>query len=176
VSQLPDVNDLADFQAKDPQQALDAALAAVRSYCGWDIAPSQSATVTVWCLDGRTLNLPTLNLTAVASVVQDGVTVAPTGYTFESYGVIRANYGACFSRLTRVTVAFTHGYAAMPDAAAAVVLSLAQRSLNDSRGLVVRPGSASSASVGALVETYGPVLTEADKQKLSDYAIAGGFA
>jgi hypothetical protein len=170
VSTLPDVNDLSDFQTKDPQQALDAALAMVRSYCGWNIAPSASTSATLWSLDGRTLSLPTLNLTAVTSVVQDGVTVDPATYTFERYGVIRLNYGGSFYRWTRVTVAFTHGYAAMPDDAAAVVLSLAQRSLADTRGLVTGP------SGPVFVESYGSQLSDGDKAKLAPYAIAGGFA
>jgi hypothetical protein len=168
----PTLGDLSDYQAKDPQQALDAALATVQSYCGWHISPSVAgATASVWSLDGCTLLLPTLNLTAVASVTQDGVTIPSTSYTFERYGVIRAVYGAVFSRLTKAAVVFTHGYASMPDDAKEVVLSVAQRSIADTRGMVPRAG----AGV-VVVESAGPRLTDADKVKLSPYTIAGGFA
>lgn len=169
----PDIGDLLDYQAKDPQQALDAALAAVRSYCGWDISPSASVTSDVWSLDGCTLLLPTLNLTAVTSVVQDAVTVPSTSYTFERYGVIRAAYGVAFSRLTRVTVTFTHGYAAMPADVKDVVLALAQRSISDTRGLVPRAGGGQNVVV---MENYGSQLSDADKAKLTPFALSAGFA
>jgi hypothetical protein len=162
----PTLGDLADYQSKDPQQALDAALVDVQSYCGWHISPSVAgATASVWSLDGCTLLLPTLNLTAVTSVVQDAVTVPSTSYTFERYGVIRAVYGAVFSRLTKVTVTFTHGYAAMPKDVKDVVLALAQQSLSDSRGLV-------SKSIGPFAENYN----EDWAAKLAPYAMAVGFA
>jgi hypothetical protein len=175
VTDLNLYQDLVDYQAKDPQQALDAALAAVRSYCGWHIAPSVTATADVWSHDCRSVFVETLNLTAVTTVTQDAVVVDPTTYTFESYGLIRRSACHWFSGRTRVTVAFTHGYAELPDDVKGVVLSLAQRSLTDTRGLVVRPGSM-SATGGTFVETYGPQFSEADKAKLAHYAIAGGFA
>jgi hypothetical protein len=166
------VDDLADYQAKDSQQALDAAIAAVQSYCGWHIAPSQSGTASVWSLDGTTLVVPSLNVTAVTSVTQDAVVAPASTYTFESYGVIRSVPGYFFFPFpwSKVTVVFTHGYADWPDDVRGVVLSLAQRSLTDTRGLVAGP------SGSAFVETYGPQLSDADKAKLAPYARSAGFA
>jgi hypothetical protein len=169
MSQVPDVDDLADYQAKDAQQALDAALATVRSHCRWHIAPSQSDTAVVWSAAGGMLWLPTRYLTAVTSITQDGATVAPTSYTFETHGVVRRNYGAYFNTLTKVTVAFTHGYATMPGDVSQVVLSLAQRSISDTRGLVA------TATGVSRVETYEPQLTDGDLAKLAPYVIPDGF-
>lgn len=166
-----DLFDLEAFQGKDPQQALNGALKQVQSFCGWHIAPSQSDTANVWSTDGCALVLPTMYLTAVASVTQNSTVVAATNYLFESYGVIRTlATGTPFLTAYRATVAFTHGYTALPDDVAQVVLSLAQRSLTDTRGLVARPGTSTGAT---FIEGYGAQLTDADKEKLGPYRIAG---
>lgn len=170
---VPDVNDLADFQAKDSQQALDAALAQVQSYCGWVIAPTVTgATASVWSKDGCVLFVPTLNLTAVTSVTQDGVVLSASNYTFESYGAIRVVPGHYFTTLSKIAVVYTHGYATMPDDVASVILGFAQRAISDNRGFVARGGSTS----GTFVETFGPALTDADKTKLAPYVLTAGFA
>lgn len=165
----PSLADLVVYQAKDPQQAISAALAAVQSYCGWHIAPSATATVSVWSSDGCSVFLPTMNLTAVTTVTQDAVVLGSTTYTFESYGVIRRTSGNAFGTSTRVTVAFTHGYATMPKDAADVVLALAQRSISDTRGMV-------SKTIGPFSENYGPQLGQAEKDRLAPYCLSTGFA
>lgn len=164
--------DLVAYQAKDSGQALDAAAAAVRSYCGWHITPSVTETVEVWSPDGRSLFLQTLALTAVASVVQDGTTLDSSECTFDSYGHIKRTSGSRFSTSTRVTVEFTHGYADWPDDAKDVVLAMAQRSISDTRGIVARPGQ----TAGVFTETFGPLFTEADQVKLAPHVISAGFA
>ena len=162
--------DLADYQAKGPQQALDSALATVRSYCGWQIVPVSTAEmVSVWSPGGRALFLPTRKLTAIASITQNGVVLPASSYTFESYGVVKVLPGGYFSTLTKLTVVFTHGYAELPDDAKDVVLTLAQRFLTDTRGLV-------SKTVGPFSENYGSPLGQAEKDKLAPYAISTGFA
>ena len=143
----PDLSDLSDYQAKDPQQALDDALATVRAYCGWHVSPSQAETVSVWSADGRTIVLETLNLTAVTSITQDAALVPVASYTFDANGVIRAATGAIFGRSTKLTVVFTHGYADLPDDVKGVALSLAQRSISDTRGMVPRTGAGASVVV-----------------------------
>ena len=161
--------DLADYQAKGPTQALDAALATVRSYCGWQIAPVSTAeSVSVWSPGGRALFLPTRKLTSIASITQNGVVLLASSYTFESYGVVKVVSGY-FSTLTKLTVVFTHGYTELPDDAKDVVLTLADRSLTGTRGLA-------SKSVGPFSENYGLPLGQAEKDKLDPYRIATGFA
>jgi hypothetical protein len=163
--------DLDDYQAKDPNQALDAALALVRAHCGWHIAPSVSETVNVWSPDGCAVFLQTLNLTAITTIVQDSVTLASSSYIFETYGTVRTVPGSYFSKLTRLAVTFVHGYTELPDDVKNVVLGLAQRSISDTRGLV--PGMGGQQVV---VQSAGPQLTDADKAKLAPYAISGSFA
>ena len=164
----PDLSDLADYQAKDPQQALDAALAAVRAYCGWHIVPSISETVNVWSPGGQRLFLQTRNLTAVISVIQDGATVSASTYTFERRGVIRRTSG-CFSLRTPAAANITHGYAELPADVKDVVLALAEQSISDTRGLA-------SKSVGPFSENYSPELDQSQKDKLAPYTTSTGFA
>jgi hypothetical protein len=170
----PDLSlDLTYYQSKDPDQALAAALAAVRSYCGWHIAPSLTTTVDVWSPDGSSLFLNTRALTSITSVVQDAVTLPATSYIFDSFGVVSRTPGSYFSRLSRSTVTFVHGYTALPADVEQVVLGLAQRSINDTRGLVARPGTGQGV---ILMEGHGPQLDESDKARLTPYAILAGFA
>jgi hypothetical protein len=166
------LQDLYDYQTKDPQQALDAAVAAVRSYCGWVIAPITTETVDVWSPDGRSLFLSTQGLTAIGSVVQDGVTLSSTGYLFDKYGVVRCVPGNTFRLTSRLTVTFTHGTDLFPENVQNVILGLAQRAINDTRGIIPSVTGGKSFAV----ESYGPQLTAADKEKLEPYAIPSGFA
>lgn len=166
--------DLVDYQAKDSQQALDAALAAVRSYCGWHIAPSQSDTATVFSPDGARLFVQTLNLTAVTSVTQDGVAVDLDTVALERYGVIGRTLGYSFRCGLPVEVVFTHGYAELPADVKDVVLALAQRSISDTRGMVPRTGGAGASMV--VMENYGSQLGVGDKAKLAPYTITGAVA
>jgi len=172
VTELPDLlPDLVAYQSRDPSLAIDAAVAAVRSHCGWHISPSISETVSIWSPGGRSVFVKTRNLTAVTSVTQDGVAINLATVTFTRYGKVARYPGYVFSRLTPVSVGITHGYATLPDDARDVILAVAQRSISDTRGLVARPGTA-----GIFVETFGPNLTDGDKKKLAPYTISAGFA
>lgn len=94
---------------------LAVASAAIRNFCGWDISET---TVTGDALDGtgeRSIWLPTLRLTAVSAVVENGraLTVV-TDYDWTRYGkLIRAGR---WTRAARsVVVTYTHGYAVVPE-------------------------------------------------------------
>jgi hypothetical protein len=170
----PSVTDLADYQAKDSQQALDDAVATVRAFCGWHIAPPLSETVTVHSTDGLSVFVETLRLTEVTTVTQDSIVIDPATYTFERYGVITRTAGYCFDRCTTVTLDVTHGYDDWPADVKSVVLSLAQRSIADTRGMVPRVGGAGASVV--IMENYGSQLGEGDKDKLAPYTLAPGTA
>jgi hypothetical protein len=168
--------DLSVFNAKEPQQALDAAVAIVQSYCGWMIAPPATTSVDVWSRDGYTLVLPTLYLTAVNSITQNGVSIPTSNVTFETYGTVRAVSGVLsatkvyFLRQYKVTVNFTHGYDDWPAVVKDVILLCAQRSLTDTRGVVPRVTGGPK-----FIENRGPRLEVDDKSRLDPYAL-GGFA
>lgn len=145
--------------------------ALVRAYCGWHIAPlREDVEVTVRGDGGSVLMLPSLHVTAVTAVVQDGSTlVADTDYTWSEAGVLTSYYWGTGP----VTVTFSHGYAAPPAEVTAVVQAVAQRALDN-------PGSRPRDQVGPFAESFSQVgfnqapalaLLDAEKDILSRYRI-----
>lgn len=141
----------------------------VRAYCGWHIAPSRTEVVV---LDGRgagVLLLPSLYVTAIVSVTQEGEAVAAEDYTFTLGGVLR--YVADCD--TTVEVEMTHGYDAPPPSVTAVVQAMATRAVNN-------PGSLVRTQVGPFADTYSQsgfnqslplALLDAERQLLAPYAL-----
>ena len=103
--------------------AWEAACAAVRGYCGWHIAPSVTESVTVDGSGTEIQPLPTLHLTALNSITNDGVAVdAPE---WSEAGMVR---GACWSSKFRGVVAdMTHGYDSCPPEILGVLAEAADR-------------------------------------------------
>lgn len=86
-----------------------AACAAVRAYCGWHIAPSVTEDVTVDGSGGNIQLLPTLHLTALTSITNDGTAV--TDPEWSEAGMVRGNWT---QKLRGVTANMTHGFAVCP--------------------------------------------------------------
>ena len=114
-----------DLDTYSATQALDVASQNIRTACGWNISQE---TVTAQEFDGtgnQSIFINTLNLTAVSSVVVDGVALASTDFRFYRYGWLRRlySYWPCFPEI--VTVTYTHGYATIPDDVKGACLVLA---------------------------------------------------
>ena len=92
-----------------PSNVVEAAAESIRTDCEWHIAPSIQETLKVRG-GGSVLLLPTLHLTAVASIV-DNHGYLVEGWEFFEDGTIERHTGA-FPRF--VTVTFTHGYTQCP--------------------------------------------------------------
>lgn len=161
---------LAAYNSKTPLQALEAALATVQTFCEWHVAPAVTTSLDLWSPDGSALFVPTLYLTAVNTITQDSVSILTSNVTFERHGTIQCVPGKYFSKLSKVTVNVTHGYAALPTDVKDVVLKVAQRMLTDTRGLVPRVTGGP-----AFLENRGPRLEASDKEDLAPYVL-GGFA
>lgn len=117
-----------DLSPPDDVDRLLQAEALVRSYCGWHIAPSRTETVTLAGSDSRTLILPSLYVTDVASVTTYGGEVVPVeSYDWTSAGVISRGWRVWDCR--PVTVVFTHGYAEPPADVTSVVQAIARRAV-----------------------------------------------
>ena len=98
-----------------------AALAAARRYCGWCVTPAETVTLTLDGPGGPVLSLPTLHLTSVASVTEDGVAWDVADLRVSGRGQIRKRSGGWWtSAYASIAVTFTHGYASAPDFDAAV--------------------------------------------------------
>ena len=98
-----------------------AALAAARRYCGWCVTPPETVTLTIDGSGGPVLSLPTLYLTEVTAVTEDGVALDVDDLRVSKRGQIRKRSGAWWtSAYAAVEVSFTHGYTTAKDFDAAV--------------------------------------------------------
>ena len=98
-----------------------AALAAAQRYCGWIVTPPATVTVTLDGPGGRVLSLPSLYVTDVSSVVEDGVDLDVSDLLVSPTGLVRKKSGACWSSdLAAIEVTMTHGFDSAPDFDAAV--------------------------------------------------------
>lgn len=117
-----------DRDDDETERQLAAALAAARTYCGWHVSPVVSEVELV--LDGpgdRLLVLPTLKITALTAVIEDGVSVDLTELNWSTRGLIAKRGGTYWSGLFgSIRVTFAHGYASAPDFES-VVLSAIDR-------------------------------------------------
>lgn len=112
ASDLPSSLDLSDAEAKG---LISMAEASVRVHCGWHLSP-ETVTAQVVEPDGPSLFLPTLHLTAVSEVVDNGRTLTvDTDYRWAPYGEIRRRFGWFSCEWRTVTVSYVHGYASGSD-------------------------------------------------------------
>jgi hypothetical protein len=166
------VSDLANYQSGDPQTLIDQATALVRSYCGWHVSPSATDTVTVMGSGRPSILLPSLYVTAVTSVVENGTTLTTDDYVWDASGIIGRVDVPWTAPSNAVTVTFTHGYDQADDFAA-VILAVASRAQASPDGVVRR-------QAGLVSETYsqtgagtagGVSLLPSEKETLRAYRI-----
>lgn len=130
-----------------------AALAAVRRYCGWHVAPEQSETVVVDGPGSPLLMLPTLHIVDLTTVTEDGVLIDTDYLTWSQDGRVRKRQIAWWettgqlhgyfwtSAYQGVVVTMTHGYAEAPDfdkAVSMVAESFAASGLRDDQSMTMK--------------------------------------
>lgn len=122
---------LARFADEDAAQAaIDAALAAVRRYCGWHVTPEREDELVIDGPGTRLLSLPTLNLVELTSISESGVALNVADLDVSSSGLVRKVSGACWSgRYGAITVTMTHGFDDAQDFQAAVLSFIDRESL-----------------------------------------------
>lgn len=143
--------------------------ALVRTYCGWHIAPSRTENVTLSASNTSLLLLPSLHVTALSAVTEDGTSVAVDDYEWSPAGVITRT--SAWST-TPIVVSLTHGYASVPAEVAGVVVAVAQRAVDN-------PSSRTRRQVGPFADSYSQVgdetpalvLLDAEKSALSHYKL-----
>lgn len=112
-------------EGMDPTAWL-AAVADVRGYCAWHLAPVVTETVTVDGSGGAVQLLPTLHLTGLTSITNDGVLVEEPQWS--EMGAVRGpRYWT--SKYRGVVAEITHGYAEFPLEVLAVLRSMAKDGL-----------------------------------------------
>lgn len=112
---------LPDAPAGVAAETWEATVAEVRAFCGWHIAPEVEETVTVDGPGSSLLVLPTLHLTDLTGVTNDGSTV--TDPEWSRTGMVRHCYWT--HKFRGVTATMTHGYEEWPADLLAVMADLA---------------------------------------------------
>ena len=158
---------------------VQAAVAAVRRYCRWHIAPSKSETLR--CnVDGCTIRVPSLHVTDVASVASADSGSAVSGWRWSAEGSISGSFPQGFRT---VDVELTHGHdvADIGDVLA-VVVSVCRRLA--AGGLAAAAGAAGPVAeehIGTysyrLADTGGGTLgavdlTDTERDMLAQYRLA----
>jgi hypothetical protein len=123
-----DVDVLADYtkgrldaDADETARLLDSAVAAVRRWCGWHVAPELTQTETVDGPGGALLRLPSLRVVALSAVTEDGVDLDLAGLEWSRIGLVRKKSGGLWtSRFQGITVTMSHGFADAADFETAV--------------------------------------------------------
>jgi hypothetical protein len=153
----------------ETQRQLDAALAAARRYCGWHVTPVLSAQSVT--LDGSGTNLlvlPTLNVTALTQVIEDGITLNVADLSWSPRGLIVKKSGYWWSSMfAGITVTFSHGYATAPDFESALLSSIDRGAFSPDR--IAR-------SIGPFqytepTNTDAELFTDAERSILDLYAV-----
>ncbi|MET9286498.1 hypothetical protein [Nocardia beijingensis] len=129
------------------QARLDGVIGDIRDYCGWHIAPAATETITLDGTGATIVQIPTLQLSAVASVTENGVVLQVTEYEWSADGTLRRlPLGRCWTNRYRgVVVECTHGFDEVPAAIVSVVLDATSDALSTPVG-----------AGGEMPETMGP--------------------
>lgn len=152
---------------------LEAAEAAVRSYCGWHIAPAVIEDVVLDGTGTRSLFLKTLRLRDVISAEVSGVPVDVTALEWSEAGFLRAP-GIFPDRLRSVRVTIEHGFDSAPDVAQ-IIRDIAARADMAPGGVVREQAGAVSISnsLTAPGVSGGVVLMDHERRMLDKYRLPG---
>lgn len=131
MTALPDfaeVSDLTDYRAGDDATLLRQAQGAIRRYCGWHIAPEVTETLTLDGRGGSHMWLPSLYVTDIVSVTNEGETVdLVDDLDWSANGFLWLRGGYWTERPRQVVVELTHGYGEIPDELIGVAAAWANR-------------------------------------------------
>lgn len=133
--ELPVFQDLLQGQGLEEWQLMVAS-GAIRSYCGWHVAPVETETLVLDGHGGTILDLPTLRLVSLEEVRVQGAVVADPEWS--SDGTVR---GLWPDRWRSIEVTMRHGFDAPADLLG-IVVDAAARAVN--------------SELGGQAETFGP--------------------
>ena len=158
-----------DRDDEETQRQLDAALAAARRYCGWHVTPVISDDeITLDGPNSQILILPTLNMTELTEVDEDGEELNLTDLNWSARGLIakRSGYGWT-PMFGAITVIFSHGYADAPDFESVILSAIERGAFSpEVAPRVVGPFQYSDAP-----NTAGELFTNSERAVLDRYAL-----
>lgn len=141
---------------------MTAGLDAIRSWCGWHVAPSATETIEVEGDGGRVILLPSLHVTDVSEIRNEAGDVV-SDYKWRRNGVVRG----CWASEDLYAFDITHGYETMPTELQAIVDRI------DADGVGAR--QASSETSGPFSRGFGG-STDLEAQPLSVRAVIARYA
>lgn len=155
---------------------LAATLADARAFCGWHVTPVlEFSGETAITLDGpasHLLVLPTLRMSELASVSEDGLPVDVADLAWSARGLVRKKSGWWWSgQFGAITVEFTHGFTIAEAAGwrAAVLSAVDRRSLD--LGGVGQPTKVGPFEWGTPQAAAGSVFTAAERAALEMFRL-----
>lgn len=179
---LVDIRDLASYLRQDfdeldgytAQLMLDGAIAAATEFCGWHIAPNVSETVVVDGSGTRLQTLPTMWLTDVDKVTEDGRILPANSVDWSSYGVLEKRDGGLWtSRRGGVEVRYSHGFDTPPAWLTTMICAVAGRAFLGSLAIVQEASSGESVTYASSARGTVALLPE-EKQMLNRLALTKG--
>jgi hypothetical protein len=162
--------DLAQYRNGDEGSIVRQVQAAVRSYCGWHIAPAMNETVTLDGTGTGFVRLPTLQLNSVDAVTNAGTAITVSdGVDWSDAGFIQLRNGARFTdRPGQVTVTMNHGFTDPPPDVVEVVVSVAARAASSPVGAVSESAGGVSLSFGTFNGVAGGIALLAHERAVLD--------
>lgn len=150
--------------------AVERVWAAVRSYCGWHVAPVRSETVVVDGDGCRILQVPSLRVVDVSEVREDGVRLERSAFMWSGDGSLKKRVGVWSREWRGVEVDLEHGFDDAADLDG-VVLQVALRA-------VIAPAGQTRARVGQIDEQFGVSVSgfgflASEVAVLESYAVRG---
>lgn len=147
--------------------ALDLASGAVREYCGQYLSLVEDESITLNGSGTRVVLMPETPVTEVTSVSVSGETLETEKWSWTAEGVLNRISGTWPTAARSIVVVYSHGFAEIPAAVKAVVLSVASRVLDS-------PAAVKQESIGAYSVTYtngAPTLLDSETGALSRYRV-----
>lgn len=106
---------------------------AIRTRCGWIVAPTTTETLELDGYGGDTIHVPSLHIVEVEELQFDGLTVPPADYRVSKRGMIRMKRGEVPDEFDSIRIRLTHGFESAPDVAQ-VCLQLCLNGLSSPMG------------------------------------------
>lgn len=120
------------------QGNIDATVSAIRAYCGWHVWPVRVESIVVDGDGGSVLTLPTLHVTDVESIEENGAVLDAGSFEWSASGDVQRFDRSWSTRFRGYRVAVTHGYDVCPFTA--LVGSVAAEVANAGNGQITQVG------------------------------------
>lgn len=169
---VEDFDSMTGSRYADATYALEAASAAIRDWCGWHIYPSVECTFTCSPYDritgtrSRFINLPSMLVTDISSVTEDGAELSSGKWEGWDDGLLKRCGFAFWG--DSVEVVFTSGYSSVPASLAQAVACVAETVLQS------LPDGVASETAGNVSISYKTDASSA--ANLAVQRMAGAFS